>query len=212
MRGTHGGFSRSRVRVFHHICTRKGRSKRFSVSGVSLITSVARCYVGKLRMPFVCKELNRNVGIRSDGPLITGIICNTLNGSNLGLWVECSWWASCWLGGGRVKLLANGATLMANTTHNVNGTITVGFTSRNTGVTFASLMLGSSVTTNLRTAHGRVRTLNMAYHTCTNGTTSFRRARGAIGRVRTSFNSVSVLIGGTNVAGSNLVLHVDRTR
>lgn len=112
------------------------------------------------------------------------------------------------LGVGVVKLLAKGATVMANTTHNVNGTVTVGFTTRNTGVTFASLI----VSRGNRGARGRVTTLNIGMGNCTSGTTDFRSATGIIRRVRTSFNSMSVLIGGTKVAGSNLVVHVDRTR
>lgn len=112
------------------------------------------------------------------------------------------------VGSGVVKLLAKGATVIANTTHNVNGTVTLGFTTRKTGVTFASLM----VSRGNRGARGRVTTLNMGIGNCTSGTTGFRSARGIIGRVGSSFNSISVLMGGTKVAGSNLVVHVDRTR
>ncbi len=105
-------------------------------------------------------------------------------------------------------MLAKGATLIANTTHNVNGTVTLGFTTRKTGITFASLI----VSRGNGTARRRVTTVNIGTGKCTSGTTSFARARRIIGRIGRSFNSVSVLMGGTNVAGSNLVLHVARTR
>lgn len=104
--------------------------------------------------------------------------------------------------------MSKGATVIANTTHNVNGTVTLGFTRRKTGVTFASLIVSRGT----RTATGRLRTLKMGTGTCTSGTTGFRSATGMITRVRGSFKHVSVLMGGTNVAHSNLVVHVDRRR
>lgn len=97
---------------------------------------------------------------------------------------------------------------MANTTHNVNGTVTLGFTSRKTGVTFASLIVSRGT----RGATGRVRTVNIGIGKCTSGTTGFRSATGMMTSVRGSFKHVSVLMGGTNVAHSNLVVHVDRRR
>ncbi len=57
---------------------RNGISNRFSVSGVFLITSVVRCYIGKLRIPCVFNQLKRKLGRKRAHRVIEGLVRQTL--------------------------------------------------------------------------------------------------------------------------------------
>lgn len=102
------------------------------------------------------------------------------------------------------RMGVDGATLMANSSENVNGTYTLGLTRLKCSVTIG---YGSG----LRVTRGtisRVASLNEGTITCGTGATSVSRMGSVFHDVRRSFNKVSILIGGTNIISSTCLLVV----
>lgn len=99
-----------------------------------------------------------------------------------------------------------GATMMANNSENVNLTVTAGLTGRKTGVTVLCMnSRGRNVGTGRRLSR-----CNAGIRRCFYSISGFRRSGGVISGIVRSFNDVRVLMGGTNVAESGLILGVSR--
>lgn len=93
---------------------------------------------------------------------------------------------------------------MANTDHKVNHTVTRALTTHNTGIVNATADRGNTRTVDscLNTGNGNL-VLGIASPTS---------VRSILRGVHTRFNRISVLIGGTNVAHSGLLVQVGSRR
>lgn len=100
--------------------------------------------------------------------------------------------------------LGKGAIVIANDSEKVNRTVTRTCTGHKTGV-----ILGTHGPVTRR-GITRLRSCNMAMGALLKSIDSFRATGRVIDRAGRLFNSISILIGGTKVAHSGLVVHVSR--
>lgn len=103
--------------------------------------------------------------------------------------------------------MANGGTLIANTDHKVKERVTLALTTTRTFMVMGCGNSGRGTSTIIR----RVGTTNNSTISCRYGMSSFSRYRGVVATLVGRCGRVSVLMGGTKVAESNLVVGVDRT-
>lgn len=97
-------------------------------------------------------------------------------------------------------------TIIANNDHNVNQTVILTLTNTNCRITFDCIH--SRITT--VSLHRRIRTLNLSYLTLRYSIDDNSDVGNFFRHIRTRFRHVSILIGGTKVAHSNLLTAVPR--
>lgn len=107
---------------------------------------------------------------------------------------------------GKVRVSRGGVTIMANNTHKVKGTVTL----RLTGTKGLMIVGCGNSRRGTQRAGTRVRTTNNRTSVLRYGITSFSTYRTFFGTITRGCKHISVLMGGTKIAGSKLLVGVDR--